>query len=180
MTGSLVEKRIIAAIDQHKYFPTAESVCRLARGVNERQVLHARVNNATVRAAWHGKVLEVARRLPLAKLCDTRVIPLFSYVPEAMSHRQELVLKKIAGFKGRPSLAGLAEHVTGRSSGIKVLTRNETTSRLAHAKLIALLDQMPLAEITKQRLDRHAAPEISKYLDARKIREGVERRKSRW
>ncbi len=180
MPSTVIETRILAALKRHKTFPTGESVANLIHGMSEKRVLEARLVNPTINAVWDGKILEIVKRLPSKQLFDPYVAVSFLHIPAAVAHKRKILLKRIAGYRGRPSLSSLAEHVAGYPNAHNVIIRDKAANRAARLRLIALLDKMSLDEITRQRLDRKASKEVKTYIDNRKKREGVKKKKQRW
>ncbi|MDP3742546.1 MAG: hypothetical protein Q8R15_04485 [Candidatus Micrarchaeota archaeon] len=182
MPLTIIERRIMKSLAKHgtKTFPTLESVQAKGRWLTERQVIAAKAANPAIARAWRDKIIEVAKSRTLSELCDTRVIPQFSGVPEILAHRRKLMLARIATFQGRPSFAGLAEHITGDSNKISAVSKDPIVRTAAEARLIALLKKMTIVEIIDQRLDRKASKEVQKYVDERKKREGVEKKRQTW
>ncbi len=160
------EDRIIAALARHRDIPTSGSVASLARGLSPKQVLDAKKSNLRIKAAWEAKTIELVQTMSLSRMVRKEVAPILSKIPAAMARKRELMLCRIASYKKRPSLSHLVRYVTG-GGNTEILRGDPEVERLAIAKLISLLRQMPDKTIRAQRLDRNAEGEVKKYLDQR-------------
>ncbi|MDP3742544.1 MAG: hypothetical protein Q8R15_04475 [Candidatus Micrarchaeota archaeon] len=167
MPAPALERKLIRAIRSHATFPTIDSVASTSN-VHPKRVQQARNKNPKIREAWKQKNLQLIKKLNPKQLFSHRATSICIAIPEAREHRQRVIFQRIRSFNGRPSLLGLASHVTGSTNAnIKFLLRSPEVRRVAIAKVITLLRRTPDSKIRRLQVDRHTVPEVARYLDKR-------------
>ncbi len=157
---------VMRAIQAQRGIPSIDRVRKTLRTRAE-NVAYALQVDSRVAIAWKRKALAEVRKLTLSELLSTRGTKVLrsARVPEVFDHVRRRILKRISTFNGRPSLAHLANHVTGdKGAKTNVLRRDPIVSRAAEHRMLAILKKMSDAQIRAQRLDRNAG-KISKEID---------------
>ena len=167
--------RILAAIEAHDAFPSSRSISEMT-GLSLGEIDRLRQKNPTITAALHSRVRKLVPKLSQAELFGTVATSFCKYVPEIASRRVAVISRSIRTYNGRPSLVDFTEHVTGKK-GSDVLIHGPNVRQAVFDRFFVLLNRMTLNEIKDQRLVRRTNPEIREYLNERKRRENVEKKK---